>query len=206
MKWLDVAAPPLLARGEQAARSMATRIATGWLDPHALQAPARDIVASNLARPGRVESGGPWNDEDAHARLAAALGEPLGSALRRRFEWYLCRGAFFHNDAHYPHVLFGIWTIDGPTVDVVFPRAGLRVATAPGSFMVFDPFEIHGVLHPGQSEWRAEYYLHAGVSVFLGFEIELNAAVAARFGVGAEMPARVLSSQTRIDAATGHFA
>lgn len=206
MNWLAVDAPPLLARGDEASRSMATRMAAGSLDAQALQASARDIIATHEPRPGRVESGGHWQNDDVHSRLVAALVEPLGSALRHRFEWYLCRGAFFHNDAHYSQVLFGIWAIDGPEVDLVFPRAALRVSAAPGTFVVFDPFEIHGVLQPGANQWRAEDYGAAETSVFLGFEVELNAAVAARFGIGAEVPARVLSSHTRIDAATGSFA
>ena len=205
MELLTIAAPPLLARGADTSRSMATRIAFGELLSTALRERGRTAVAASRSVSGRVESGGAWSDAPAHAELAAALGEPFGRALRTTFEWYLCRGAFFHNDAHYPTVLFGVWYIEGPLVDVVFPRAGLRLAATPGKFIVFDPFEIHGVLPPGASEWHAEDQLAAETSALLGFEIELNPEIEACFGIGAESPARVLSSQTRIDATTGAF-
>lgn len=205
MELLTIAAPPLLARGDDASRSMATRIARGELSSIALRDRALAAVAASGAAPGRVESGGAWSDASVHARLATALGEPLDRALRTTFEWYLCRGAFFHNDAHYPKVLFGIWYIDGPSVDVVFPRAGLRLAATPGKLIVFDPFEIHGVLPPGASEWHADQLTAETTSVFLGFEIELNAEIESCFGIGAEPPARALSSRTRIDATTGAF-
>jgi len=204
MELLTIAAPPLLARATDASRSMATRIAVGELPSIALQDTARSAVAASRSAPGRVESGGAWSDAPAHAKLAAALGEPLGRELRTTFEWYLCRGAFFHNDAHYPKVLFGVWYIDGPPVDVVFPRAGLRLAATPGRFIVFDPFEIHGVLAPGAREWHPDQ-LMAETSAFLGFEIGLNADVEACFGIDAEPPERALSSGTRIDATTGAF-
>lgn len=205
MELLTIAAPPLLARGADASRAMATRVAYGELPSTALRERARAAVVASQSVPGRVESGGAWSDASVHTALATALGDPVGDGLRTTFEWYLCRGAFFHNDAHYPRVLFGVWYIDGPQVDVVFPRAGLRLAATPGKFIVFDPFEIHGVLPPGASEWRAGDDPATETSAFLGFEIELNPEIEARFGIGAEPPARVLSSQTRIDAMTGAF-
>ena len=102
----------------------------------------------------------------ASRQLAEALGTRLGAALRLDFEWYYCRGAFFHNDAHYDARLFGVWCIEGPPMQLVFPRAALRLAIAPTSVVVFDPFEVHGVLAPGCDTYAANDYLSAEASVF----------------------------------------
>ena len=97
---------------------------------------------------GRVESAGTWSDDALHAGLASALGD-LGSALRPHFEWYVCRGAFFHTDAHYADVMFGVWAVAGASVDLVFARSAQRVEVEAGTIVIFDPFEVHGVLVRG---------------------------------------------------------
>jgi hypothetical protein len=40
-----------------------------------------------------------------HRHLAESLGRAW-SRFAKDFEWYYCRGAFFHNDAHYDARLF----------------------------------------------------------------------------------------------------
>ncbi len=77
---------------------------------------------------GKVHAAGVWRDAAVHRHLAQALGTRLASALRTDFEWYHCRGAFFHNDAHYDARLFGVWCIEGPPMQLVFPRAAVRIA------------------------------------------------------------------------------
>ena len=138
-----------------------------------------------------------------HAALAASLGATLGTALRADFEWYYCRGAFFHNDAHYDARLFGVWCIEAPPMEIVFPRATLRLAVAPGSTVVFDPFEVHGVLAPGCSTYAASDYQSAGASVFVGFELDITHAIADIFGIRDGALGHLISSRTRIDATSG---
>jgi len=153
---------------------------------------------------GHVHSAGRWSDHRAHQQIAATLDPPLRPALRPSFEWYLCRGAFFHTDAHYANVLFGIWYIDGPPVDIAFARARVRVGAEPGTLVLFDPFEVHGVLQPGALAYQAEDYRDDKISVFAGFELELDASVRASFDMSADPArARVVSSATRVSSASG---
>lgn len=152
---------------------------------------------------GRVTSGGRWTDERVSAALAQVLGHPLAAALRNEFEWYLCRGAFFHTDAHFNGVLFGVWGVSGPAAEIAFPRAGLRLAGSPGSIVVFDPFEVHGVLAPGRPHYAPEDYERTEASIFIGFELTLTDDVAEAFRVSPLGPGRTLSSATRVDPVTG---
>jgi hypothetical protein len=101
-------------------------------------------------------------------------------------------------------VLFGIWYVDGPPLEIVFPRARLRVAAVPGALLVFDPFEIHGVLAPGAAAYCAEDYVQAPTSVFVGFELELTDNVRSYFDMlRMAKNARIISSATRVSAETG---
>jgi hypothetical protein len=162
-----------------------------------------DAPPMQTAPPGRVASAGVWQSEQVYATLAGALGSRFAPSLRRQFEWYLARGAFFHNDAHYEDVLFGIWCVAGPPAELVFPRLGLRLDAAPGALAIFDPFEVHGLLSPGRTAYAAADYMQSAPSVFVGFELELAPAVAAAFEVEPAGDAPTMSSATRIDAATG---
>ena len=171
---------------------------------HAVHA-APDIALpkTDECPPGRVVSGGQWRSSAIHAALCAAIGPALTPFLRRTFEWYFCRGAFFHNDAHYDEVLFGVWCVEGPPRDIVFPRCDLRLDASPGHIAVFDPFEVHGVLAPGHCVYAADEYTDAAASVFIGFEIELAEPVAAAFRLPAASTGAAISSRTRIAATTG---
>ena len=153
-----------------------------------------------------MQSGGTWNDDFVHAALAQALDPLPGHALRQTFEWYQCRGAFFHTDAHYPDVLLGVWYVEGPPVDIVFARAALRIAARPGTIVVFDPFEVHGVLRPGATEYHADDYADCAASVFVGFELELDDTVREAFELAAPAAdVRLVSSSTRVTPTTGAF-
>ena len=161
-------------------------------------------IADSHGAVGKVHSTGAWHCPEVQTALAEALGDPLGAALRAGFEWYYCRGAFFHNDAHYDARLLGVWCIVTPPMELVFPRADVRVAVAPGSIAVFDPFEVHGVLAPGRNAYAAADYQSANASVFLGFELDLTLSIAEMFDIHDRIdPGPVISSQTRIDAASG---
>ena len=205
MRVIATAAPAASGRSATGiGRSIATMIAVREHTADAkLRALAREIAGSPGAI-GKVHSAGAWQCPAAHRQLAEALGDPLGAALRAGFEWYYCRGAFFHNDAHYDARLFGVWCIVAPPIELVFPRVDVRVAVAPGSMVVFDPFEVHGVLAPGRSAYAASDYRSANASVFLGFELDITPAIAEMFDIHDRIdPGAVISSQTRIDAASG---
>lgn len=197
-------APPLACASAAGTRPIAQRLARGQHPPeHALIMAARE-VARSAGPPGRVQSGGTFRDASVSTQIASALGPALASALKETLEWYVCRGAHFHNDAHYGDVLFGVWCVLGPPADLVFARAGLRIAAGPGCLAVFDPFEVHGVLSPSRARYSADDYLDAEPSVFVGFELALP-LVREVFGVNEISDARVISSQTRIDAVSGAF-
>ena len=61
------------------------------------------------------------------------------------------------------------------------------------------------MLRPGALEYRSGDYATAGTSVFVGFEVEIDAAVRSEFDLSAETGARLVSSGTRIAATTGAF-
>ncbi|HJW53191.1 MAG TPA: hypothetical protein VJ501_14355 [Burkholderiaceae bacterium] len=206
MEYIDLVAEPLLARSGPELRPVARRFAVGFraLPANLLARASRVSVAASA---GRVESAGTWSDDALRAELASTLGD-LGSALRPRFEWYVCRGAFFHTDAHYPYVMFGVWAVAGAGVDIVLARSAQRVEVEAGTIVIFDPFEVHGVLMRGTDHYDVADYRGASMpsSVFAGFELELNAAVRARFGVDHSIAdARIVSSTTRVSAETGRL-
>lgn len=128
----------------------------------------------------------------------------MRDALREQLDWYTCRGAHFHNDAHYVGVLFGAWCLAGPVRDLVFPRAQLRIPLVVGRGVIFDPFEPHAVLEPGADRYQAERYVAAAANTFAAFEIELRPEVCAAFGIGAVAGgAMTLSSDRAVHAETG---
>jgi hypothetical protein len=185
-------------------RAIARKLAHGYHGPDtALIAAARE-TALLAGPPGRVNAVGTFRSPNVSRQLSEALGPALAPALRDELEWYVCRGAFFHNDAHYESVLFGVWCVQGPIVEIVFPRAGLRLPAGPGNLTVFDPYEVHGVLAASKANYAAGDYVDAEPSVFVGFELSL-APVLDAFDIGAGIEGRAISSRTRIAAVTGAF-
>lgn len=203
--FIDHAAPPLTCvAASGSARAIARRLAHGFHRPDAaLIAEARGI-SLKAGPPGRVCAVGSFRSITVANQLADALGTVLAPALRHEFEWYVCRGAFFHNDAHYESVLFGVWCVHGPAAEIVFPRAGLRLPATPGNLAIFDPYEVHGVLAASKASYAAEDYADVEPSVFVGFELGLG-PVRDPFCIGAGIEGRSISSQTRIAAATGEL-
>ena len=186
-------------------RSIATKIAFGRCAAGAAVQTRALELRDPTSIAGRVYSGGAWRDPAVHAQLVAVLGDTLGRALRDDFEWYCCRAAFFHNDAHYEGRLFGTWCIAGPELELVFPRASVRLSAAPDTITVFDPFEVHGILAPGAQHFSATEYEGIKPSLILGFELDLTPPIAAAFGIKPGATGRVISSATRIAASTGAF-
>jgi hypothetical protein len=188
-----------------AGRSLARRVWHGRAAvPQSLRQLAADLAEQTPQVPGRVHELGRFEDEAGRGALGASLPPEAAAALRARFEWYGCRGAGFHTDAHYETVLFGAWCIAGPPRDVVFAPGGLNLRCAEGDLVVFDPFQPHAVLDPGCGRYDREHYVRAAASLFLGFELELTKEVCERFGVDpAEPGALAIGSATAVNAETG---
>ena len=198
-----MAAPPLSAG---AGRSLARRIWHGRAPASpALRQRAEQLGLESPQQPGRVHQLGRFEDERAFQALHRSLPTGLAAALRPQFEWYGCRGAGFHTDAHYDAVLFGAWCLAGLPRDIAFD-GGVRLRCAAGDLVVFDPFQPHAVLDPGQPLYRRECYEGAPASVFAGFELELSDAVRQCFGIGeAEPGAFSIGSATAVNAETGQI-
>ena len=88
-------------------------------------------------------------------------------------------------------------------MELVFPRAAVRVPLRKGSIVVFDPFEVHGVLAPGRTVYAPADYRDTDVTVFLGFELDLTADTAKAFDICHELAGPIISSRTRICAHSG---
>jgi hypothetical protein len=174
--------------------------------PAALERRAAELARETPSAPGRVHDLGRFDDETARQALTDCLPDPFAEALRPQLQWYACRGAGFHTDAHYPSVLFGAWYLAGPLRDLVFADPTVQFACPIGEVVVFDPFQPHAVLGAGQQRYERDRYVDAAASVFLGFELELTAAVRRQFGIGeAEPGAHSISSSTAVNAETGHI-
>ncbi len=187
------------------ARSLAQRLWHGHcaVDPE-LRQRASQLAAAAPALPGRVHGLGSFTDDAALQALSAALPLKLAAALSTKFEWYGCRGAGFHTDAHYDAVLFGAWCLAGPPREIVFARSGLRLPLSIGWMVVFDPFEPHAVLDAAHAGYTREAYQGAPANLFLAFELALTQALRARFGIGpAPAGAYAISSSTAVNAETG---
>jgi len=192
--------PATCRRPGAADRGTGTRLLAGRLAVPDMSLP--DTTAVNT--PGRVHGLGRFSNSEIHAALAEALPSVLRDSLRGEFEWYACRGAFFHNDAHYGEVLFGAWCMAGPQREIVFARANARCPAGPGDWVVFDPFEPHAVLDRGAHRYQRKHYEGAPVSLFLGFELRLDEHVRQAFGIGPASPGTpVLASTVAINAETG---
>lgn len=204
VQFTELACPPAICRCAGAAdRASAARLLAGRLPVPGFGAPDAAVVGA----PGRVHGLGRFASSEVHAALARTLPPALRGSLRRQFEWYACRGAFFHNDAHYGDVLFGAWCVAGPAREIVFARAGARCPAGPGDWVVFDPFEPHAVLDRGLDAYCRAQYEGAPPSLFLGFELQLDEDIRRAFGIG-PLPAGapMLTSSVAVNAESGALA
>ena len=198
---IDLAVDPATCRCPTAAdRASARRFLVGQRTVPAIALP--DLAP--VSAPGRVFSLGRFRDQVIDTALTDALLPSLRASLRADLEWHACRGAFFHNDAHYGDVLFGAWCVAGPPREIVFARAGVRVPASPGDWVLFDPFEPHGVLDEGADHYERDRYAAEPASVFIGFELTLDTAVRATFAIEpARAGAPLLSSGVAVNAENG---
>ncbi len=203
IRWIAHTAPASCLSTSGSARSIAGKVALGECAVDAALTKRAYQLRGAECSAGRVHSLGTWRDANVRAQLCGALGSPLAAALRAHFEWYQCRGAFFHNDAHFDVRLFGIWCIFGPQAELALPRVKLRLPAGPGSIAIFDPFEVHGVLAPGRATYSSDDYKNTEASVFLGFELDITPPVADAFGITPGVQGRVISSRTRIASDSG---
>jgi hypothetical protein len=203
-RFIELPAAPPMSAG--AIRALARRIWHGRAPvPASWQRRAAQLAQETPQLPGRVHPQGRFEDEALWQALSACLPDDLAAALRRPFEWYGCRGAGFHTDAHYDAVLFGAWCLAGPERDIVL-ASGPRIRCAWGELAVFDPFQPHAVLDPDEGCYLRERYAAAPANVFLGFELELTTLVRHRFAIGpAEPGAFSIGSATAVNAETGQI-
>src|SRR5262249_9169376 len=125
--------PAANAVAGESVRSLAGLLWHELLSPRpALTAAARAAQAIPEGRAGRVESAGTFVDPGLSSEIRRALPDSLAEAVKPQMEWYRCRGASFHNDAHYGGVMFGVWSVAGPPREVVFPRIGRRLPASAG--------------------------------------------------------------------------
>lgn len=200
--------PGTWARSADGRRSLASGIWCGRAAvPTPLEQRAAQLAGETPAPPGRVHDLGRFEEKSGPESLRACLPDALAAALRPQLQWYGCRGAGFHTDAHYSSVLFGAWCLSGPPRNLVFADPTLRVACPIGALVVFDPFQPHAVLDLGQERYDRDRYVDAAASVFLAFEVELTAPIRAQFGIGpAEAGAFSISSNAAVNAETGQVA
>lgn len=59
----------------------------------------------------------------------------------------------FHHDMPLWMSAFGAWCLDGPARELHFPMMGLVVPFKPGTLVVFDPAQPHGLLRPGHTQF-----------------------------------------------------
>ena len=208
MPFVEIAHPHVDCAGAGNARSLASRLWHAQSPPEAELAALARAAALRLNGPvGRVESGGTFESADIQRAVRRALLDSLADFMKPRMEWYGCRGAFFHNDAHFDDVLFGVWSLAGPPRELVFPRIKRRLSAGIGSIVVFDPYEPHGVLDAGATTYRAADYEASEPNLFLGFEVALSAQVREAFGVeSASWRGPTLSSRVAINPETGELA
>jgi len=199
--------PDAVPMAASASRSVARRIWRGRVKiPSKLGERAAQLGFQTPPTPGRVHSLGRFEDEGVLLALQARLPAAIVSALRPEFEWYGCRGAGFHTDAHYDAVLFGAWLLAGPPRDIAFAEPPLQLSCSPGDAVIFDPFQPHAVLDPGQASYQRDRYLDAAASVFIGFELALSDVVRRQFGIGLAIPgAFSIGSTTPVNAETGQI-
>lgn len=203
------AAAALCRSADGRERGVARRVLIGEANDVAIGLEGAAATSAALLDPGsgRVQGSEPFEDAALQVTLGRMLPATCAAALRPRFEWYGCFGAFFHNDAHYDGVLFGVLAVIGPPRDLYFPRIDVGTSARPGAWAVFDPFEPHGVVAPGRRAYQRDDHAGSPATVFVGFELELTPGVAREFGIVAAsaLPARVveLSSRSAIHAETG---
>ena len=209
MPFVEIAYPPAdCAGGAGAPRSLASRLWYTHAPPESELRVLARAAALRLHGPvGRVESAGSFEDADTYAALRTALPETFAAFAKPRLEWYGCRGAFFHNDAHYAGVLFGVWSVWGPPRELVFPRVNRRLPAGIGAVVVFDPYEPHGLLDAGAGLYHAPDYEGCEPNLFVGFEVTLASQVREAFGIeSAGGRGFTLSSRIAINPESGDFA
>jgi hypothetical protein len=84
-----------------------------------------------------------------------------------------CTEVSFHHDLPLAGV-FGAWCLTGPARDLVFPRLELRVPFVPGTLVIFDAVQPHGLLAPGDAVFKANASKTPALTVFVSLLLRDN--------------------------------
>lgn len=89
--------------------------------------------------------------------------------LQAQLVW--CNGAAYHEDACFNCVL-AVMLWSGPSRDLVLPHLNAYVAMEPGTVVLFDSSQPHGLLHRGERVFdKARYPAGSELSVFCGLDL-----------------------------------
>jgi hypothetical protein len=109
-----------------------------------------------------------------------ALAGQLGAAglAEQRFErddclFAACTQVSFHHDLPLAGI-FGAWCLTGPARDLIFPHVGLRVPFSPGTFVIFDSVQPHGLLAAGETKFKANARCDEDLTIFVSVLLNDN--------------------------------
>lgn len=146
--------PPLAL--EQDALDYMQGTAVGNVDVMAVPPEAKSMerrLAHHVARTYHLGDGNQLSDDDYQSQVL----------------W--CHGASFHEDAVFDCVL-AVMLWDGEARDLVLPHLGVVVPMTPGSVVLLDSAQPHGLLLPGHRTFDAAQYQNpASRSVFCTLDL-----------------------------------
>lgn len=146
-----------------------SRIDTSALDQAALEKQILQTVDRECWQAGEILLVG--------ASVPRELAEPMLSWMRthgvRKNDivdagtMHACEGSWYHVDGAYSNVLFCVaWLENTDAWDLVFPQSDVRVELEPGTIVLFDPCNVHGVVGRGKTGFKAEELGDHGVQAF----------------------------------------
>lgn len=143
----------------------ATRVAIFEMDPTELYGKLRPAFERMEGLPGSQGPAGHLGLEELRAG-ASQVGQHIAQELLKQgvdpsarmteLEPLRCLirdSLAFHTDMPLWMDVFGAWCLHGPERVLHFPMMDLRVPFKPGTFVLFDPAQPHGLLRPGHAEF-----------------------------------------------------
>jgi hypothetical protein len=141
----------------------AARVVVLELSDHAFVERCRPLVRalSAPAKPGGVsmsEPGPRWMADTSALLRDAMLG--AGIAPFEMMDDLDPALALLHDQVRYHHDMplwasvFGAWMLEGPERVLRFPLMDIEVPFRPGTVVLFDPAQPHGLLRPGATEYE----------------------------------------------------
>lgn len=88
----------------------------------------------------------------------------------------LAEGSFFHHDGDdYAENFFCVqWLGNGDPWDLLFPESELRVPLLPGTVILFDPSNVHGVVYRGRDRFEQFGLGDQGVQPFTSLSLRMT--------------------------------